>query len=103
AESRPHLEAAAAALEDDPIGRLALAECLLAAGEPDAALRALGPRPSRAAERERWGFLRGRVEESRGRIDRAIATWQAELGPDGQDREALYHFGQALVRRGEEP
>jgi tetratricopeptide (TPR) repeat protein len=102
AEARPHLESAMAALEDDPIGRLALAECRLTAGELDAAEAALGSEPSPGAGRGRWWFLRGRIEEARDQTDRAIDAWRHTASPSSQDREALYHLGQVLIRRGKE-
>jgi tetratricopeptide (TPR) repeat protein len=100
AEARSHLEAAMAALEDDAIGRLALGECRLAGGDLDGAEQALSREPERGLERNRYGFLRGRVAEERGELDRAIEFWRGASGEDSRDKEAIYHLGQTLVQRG---
>jgi tetratricopeptide (TPR) repeat protein len=101
-EARRDLEAAFEALDDDPVGRLALADCRLAARESDAAEAALGPEPTttRRSISDRWWFLKGRVEQARGRHDAAVEAWRHATGPGSHDREALYNLGQALVRKG---
>ncbi len=100
AEARPLLEAAAPAIEDDPIGRVALAECRLATGDLAGVDAALGPEPAPGPERARWRLIRGQVEESRGSIDLAIAEYRKALDANPDDRVVLYRLGQALVRRG---
>ena len=50
AEALPHLEAAAMAFDEDPLGRFALAECRLALGIPVDDVSVLGSPPSRAAD-----------------------------------------------------
>ena len=100
AEARPLLEKAAIEIEDDPIGRLALAECLLTTGEIEAAEAALGSKPQRQDDLTRWWYLKGRIEEARHQIDRALAAWQKVTAPGTLDGEALYHVAQALVRQG---
>ncbi|HEX8202378.1 MAG TPA: tetratricopeptide repeat protein, partial [Isosphaeraceae bacterium] len=102
AEARPHLEAAAAALEDDPMGRFALAECRLLLGAPATEIdAALGPEPDAPSDRARWWLLRGRAAEARGESERADACWRRAAAADPGDHIAQYRLGQALVRRGE--
>lgn len=105
ADALPHLAAAAAALEADPTGRLALAECRLALrqvpGKDETDEAFLGPRPDRPADLARWWVLRGRLEEGRGRADEAIACLRKAVEVKPDDRIARYRLGQALVHRGE--
>ena len=100
AEARARLEAAAPAIEGDPIGRAALAECLIEAGRPDAAAAALGPRPAAGPALARWWHLKGRAEEVRGRTEGATAAWREAIRADPDDRGSLYRLGQALARAG---
>jgi tetratricopeptide (TPR) repeat protein len=99
-EARPDLEAAIAALENDPVGRLALAECQAAEGELVAAETTLGREPERPADRARWWLLRGVIHEARGQIGEAIASWRRSIAIDPNQRAVLYQLGQALVRQG---
>ncbi len=100
AEARPFLESAAAAIDDDPVGRLALAECRVATGDPDAAEAALGPEPTRPADLARWWLIKGSIHEAKGRMDQAIACWKKSIEVNPDDRAVLYRLGQALVRQG---
>ncbi len=101
AEARPYLEAAVPAIEDDPIGRVALAECRLSTGDLAGVETALGTEPARPSDRAPWWVMKGQAEEARGRLDRAIAGYRKALESDPDDRTALYRLGQALARRGE--
>jgi tetratricopeptide (TPR) repeat protein len=100
-EARSDLEAAAAALEGDPVGRLSLAECRLLLGDPTAVPEALGPEPERPDHRARWWVLRGMAADARGEGGEALACWRSAVAADDRDRDAHYRLGQALRRRGE--
>ena len=101
AEARPHLEAAVPEIEDDPIGRIALAECRLATGDLAGVEPALGAEPARGADRASWWLVKGQVEEARGRADAAIAAYRNGREANADDRKVLYRLGQALARKGE--
>ena len=100
AEARPDLEASSRGIEDDPLGRSALAECLLEIGSLDGTDGALGPEPSRPIDRTRWWVVRGQLEEARGRTEPALDAYREALRARPDDRKALYRLGQALVRLG---
>jgi tetratricopeptide (TPR) repeat protein len=102
AEARPHLEAAAAAFENDPAGELALAECQIATADLDAAEKTLGPgSPAKRPDQEaRWWFLRGDLHDARGHTALALASWQHTLAIDPRNRAAHYRVGQALISLG---
>ncbi|MFO0908917.1 MAG: FG-GAP-like repeat-containing protein [Isosphaeraceae bacterium] len=103
ADAQSDLEAASRTVDDDPAGRITLAECHLAARALDESEQALGAEPpiTQPRLRERWWLLVGRIDEARGEIDNAIEAWGHATGPESHEREALYALGQALVRRGE--
>ncbi|MFO0888160.1 MAG: FG-GAP-like repeat-containing protein [Isosphaeraceae bacterium] len=100
-EALPHLKAAAAALEDDPEGRFALAECLLQLGMPVREDEVLGPAPESAAERSGWWLNRGRLAESLGRDDETVKAYREAVSLNPQNREALFRLGRLLGRLGQ--
>ena len=58
-EALPHLETAALSLENDPTGRLALAECRISMGLPDDPVETLGPCPADETDAACWWLYRG--------------------------------------------
>ena len=100
AEARADLEESARVFEDDPVGRLALADCRLESGDLSGIEDALGPPPRRADLLGRWWVVRGQVERDRGRLSEAIDCWKAAAAADPQNRVARYQVGQALVSLG---
>jgi tetratricopeptide (TPR) repeat protein len=100
AEALPYLETAAARFENDPIGRLALADCLVERGDLGAAEKTLGTKPTRPDDLARWWLLRGEILAARGKTDEAIACWRSSSEAAPFDRSVLYRLGQALVRYG---
>ena len=100
ADARPFLESAAAAIDDDPVGWLALAECQVAQGDLDAAEATLGPQPDRPTDLARWWLIKGEIREAKGRAGEAIACWKKSIDVGPNDRSVLYRLGQALVRQG---
>jgi tetratricopeptide (TPR) repeat protein len=101
AEALPHLEAAAAAFSEDPLGRFALAECRLALGSPVDDPSLLGPPPSPAADAARWWVLRGRLAEVRGRDEEALDDLRRAISLDPRNAEGHFRLGQVLLRRGD--
>ncbi|WZO95934.1 FG-GAP-like repeat-containing protein [Isosphaeraceae bacterium EP7] len=101
AEALPHLQAAAAAFEDDPGGRFALAECRRMLGSPEVDPALLGPEPLGTSDRARWWLLRARLDEARGRPADAEADLTHVLEIDAGHREAHYRLGQLLRRSGD--
>jgi tetratricopeptide (TPR) repeat protein len=100
AEARADLEESARVFEDDPVGRLALADCRIESGDLSGIEDALGPPPRRADLLGRWWVVRGQVERDRGRLSEAIDCWKAAAATDPQNRVARYQLGQALVGLG---
>jgi tetratricopeptide (TPR) repeat protein len=100
AEARADLEDAARMFEGDPVGRLALAECLIASNDLAGIEDALGPPPLRPDLLGRWWALRGQVERDRGRMPDAIACWRSAAAADPQNRVARYQLGLALAGLG---
>ncbi len=101
ADALPHLEAAAEALSNDPVGRFALAECLLALGRFQGDESILGPRPEQPADAARWLVFRGRLQEALGRPDDALKSLRDAVAANPRDREAHYRLGQFLNRTGQ--
>jgi tetratricopeptide (TPR) repeat protein len=101
AEALPFLARAAETLENDPVGRFALAECRMAKGESVHELSALGTVPSDPADAARWWVLRSRLEEAWGEPEAALASLKAAIAANPDSREAHFRYGQALARRGE--
>ena len=89
------------AFEDDPVGRIALAECRLAARDLDAIEGALGFEPTSKNLRADWWRMKGQAEEARERTGQAVQYYQKALEANPDDRASLYRLGQALARRGE--
>jgi tetratricopeptide (TPR) repeat protein len=102
-DALPYLEQAASGLERDPVGRFALAECRLLLGRFDGDPAILGPAPERPVDQARWWVLRGRIEESQGRIDDAIQSLNRAVEAFPDDREAHFRLGQLLARQGDGP
>jgi thioredoxin-like negative regulator of GroEL len=100
AESLPHLEAAAAALGNDPVGRFALAEARLALGTFRGDESILGRCPTPTADAARWWTLRGRLQEALGRAAEVEASYREAVRLNPEDAEAHYRLGQLLERRG---
>jgi tetratricopeptide (TPR) repeat protein len=101
AEAFPHLEAAALAFDDDPLGRFALAECRMALGDSRNDLAILGDPPDRPADAARWWVFRARLAEAWGLDNEALASLRTAVAHDHRNTEALHRLGRALVRRGE--
>ena len=101
-DARPDLEAAARELDHDPLGRVALAECRVAAGDLDGVATALGTEPTDDKRLlARWWLVRTQVDEARGQFDQALVHARNALGANPDDRTALYRVGQLLVRAGQ--
>jgi tetratricopeptide (TPR) repeat protein len=100
-EALPHLEAAAVAFENDPVGRFALAECRIGLGISSDELSILGAQPGRAVDAARWWVFRSRLAEARGENAEVLASLQSAVNADPRNAEAQYRLGQALIRRGE--
>jgi thioredoxin-like negative regulator of GroEL len=101
AEALPHLEAAAAAFEDDPTGRFALAECHMALGISGDDLSILGTPPARGLDAARWWVFRGRLAEAWGRADDMSESLRQAVSADPENSEAQYRLGQAMTGRGD--
>ena len=99
-EALPHLETAARSLVNDPFGRFALAECLIMLGKPVNAEEILGPVPDEPVNAAQWWLFRGRLEESTGRSDRAVTSFERAVARNPENREAHFRLGQALKRLG---
>jgi len=101
AEALPHLEAAATALEEDPLGRFALAECWMALGIAVDDLSLLGSPPCGAADKARWWVLRSRLAEVRGGDEETLENLRNAVSADPRNAEAHYRLGQVMIRRGD--
>jgi tetratricopeptide (TPR) repeat protein len=101
AQALPHLEAAAAAFEGDPLGRFALAECRISLGISGDDLSILASPPSRAVDAARWWVLRSRLAEAWGKDSDALESLHKALITDPRNAEAHYRLGQAMIRRGD--
>jgi tetratricopeptide (TPR) repeat protein len=99
AEARPYLEASAARFDNDPVGRLALAECQIALSDLDAAETTLGTRPQGHGEEARWWLLHGDLQAARSRTDEAALSWRRAVEIDPAQRPAHYRLAQALIRQ----
>jgi tetratricopeptide (TPR) repeat protein len=100
-EALGHLEAAARAIDDDPLGRFALAECRMALGISSDDLSILGEPPARAADAARYWVLRGRLAEAWKRASDALESLTRAVAADARNSEAQYRLGQLLLRRGD--
>jgi tetratricopeptide (TPR) repeat protein len=100
AEALPHLEAAAKGLTEDLSGRLALAECRIMLGKPVDLDDILGQKPRQPIDEAQWWLIRGRIEESIGRLELAASSFERSLALNAQDREAHFRLGQLLTRLG---
>jgi tetratricopeptide (TPR) repeat protein len=101
AEALPHLEAAALAFENDPVGRFAWAECRMALGDAGGDLGIMGTPPSRAVDAARWWMFRGRLAEAWGCQEAALESFKQAAAANPKSSEAHHRLGQALVRRGD--
>jgi tetratricopeptide (TPR) repeat protein len=95
-----HLEAASNSLRNDPTGRFAVAECLIALGEPVVGDEVLGPEPEQPADAASWWVYHGRIEEALGRVESAATSFKhaSELQP--VNRESHFRLGHVLERLG---
>lgn len=100
-EALQHLEAAAARLTDDPLGRFALAECRLASGGKPPGVEILGARPIDPAEAARWLTLRARLQDLAGEQDKALLSLSEACQTNRSDPEAQHRLGQALAANGD--
>lgn len=101
AEAHIDLEFAADRLADDPVGRLALGDCLLALGKLDALPERLGPAPDSPIMLGRWWLLKGQAEAAKGKTDQAIDAWREAVSADPESGSAQYQLGRALATRGQ--
>jgi tetratricopeptide (TPR) repeat protein len=101
AQALPHLEAAAAAFENDPVGRFALAECRISLGISADDLSILATPPSRAVDAARWWVLRSRLAEAWGKDAAVTESLQKAVIADPRNAEARYRLGQAMTRHGD--
>ncbi len=100
ADALPHLEAAARQVTNDPFGRFALAECRIMTGQRVELEDALGPRPQQPVDESEWWLLRGRIEETTGQPQRAVASFERSLALNALNREAHFRMGQVLKQLG---
>jgi tetratricopeptide (TPR) repeat protein len=98
AEALLQLEAAARLLENDPIGRFALAECRILVGQPVNVEDVLGSIPDRSSDAAQWWLFRGRIEETAGFLERAVSSFDRAVALQPEGREAHFRLGQALQR-----
>ncbi len=101
AEALPHLEAAALAFDEDPLGRFALAECRMALRLPVKGPAPLGSPPSRAADRARWWVLKSRLAEAQGRDEESLEDLRQAVATDPMNAQGHFRLGRALIRRGD--
>jgi tetratricopeptide (TPR) repeat protein len=99
-EALPHLEAAARLLVNDPLGRFALAECRILLGKPVEIDEWLGQIPEDPLDAALWWLIRGRIEETTGMLDRAVASFERAVALEPEGREPHFRLGQLLKRLG---
>jgi tetratricopeptide (TPR) repeat protein len=98
----PHLEAAAGSLADDPIGRLALAECRAQLGLPVELPEVLGTIPDPPADASRWWAFLGQLLEAEGRLDEALESYREAVALNPEAAEAHHRLSQALAASGDD-
>jgi tetratricopeptide (TPR) repeat protein len=98
----PHLEAAATAIDQDPMGRFALAECRMALGISADELSILGAAPARPVDAARWWVLRARLAEAWGRRAEQKKSLRNAVDADPRNSEARFRLGQLLIREGDQ-
>ncbi|WP_169980163.1 FG-GAP-like repeat-containing protein [Tautonia rosea] len=101
-EALPHLEAAAEALVDDPLGRFSLAECRTQLGLPVTLPDDLGPIPESPADAARWWLFLGRLQEADA-PEAAADHYREALAANPLSAEAHHRLSQVLARLGEDP
>jgi enediyne biosynthesis protein E4 len=99
-EALPHLEAAARLLVDDPVGRFALAECRILLSKSVEIDAVMGRMPEQSNDAAQWWLLRGRVEETTGLLEQAVASFENAAALQEEGREAQFRLGQLLKRMG---
>jgi tetratricopeptide (TPR) repeat protein len=99
-QALPYLEAAARDLVNDPLGRFALAECRIMIGQPVTVDDVLGPPPEQPIDASQWWLFRGRIEETTGLPELAVASFERALQLHPDDHEAHFRLGQVLKRLG---
>jgi tetratricopeptide (TPR) repeat protein len=97
-EALAHLEAAAGQLENDPLGRFALAECRILVGQPAEIEKVFDSIPDGSSDAAQWWLLRGRIEESTGQAERAVGSFERTVALQPESREAHFRLGQTLKR-----
>jgi tetratricopeptide (TPR) repeat protein len=99
-QALPHLEQAARVLVNDPFGRYALAECMIILGRQVDADTILGPRPEDPVAQSQWWLFHGRIEQTSGHSEQAIASFERAAALNSENREAHFRLGQVLNRLG---
>jgi tetratricopeptide (TPR) repeat protein len=99
-EALPHLEAAASQVTNDPIGRFALAECRIMAGQSVDPDGVLGLRPQETIAAAQWWLFRGRIDESTGQPQRAAASFEQSLALHPENREVHFRLSQIQKQLG---
>ncbi|QDV38638.1 FG-GAP-like repeat-containing protein [Tautonia plasticadhaerens] len=98
----PHLEAAASGLVDDPIGRLALAECRAQLGLPVELPGAMGTIPDPPADASRWWVSLGQLQQAEGRPGDALESFRRAVALNPESPEAHHRLSQELSRSGDD-
>ena len=101
-EALPHLEAAASGLADDPIGRLALAECRAQLGLPVDLPEAMGTIPAPPADASRWWAFLGQLQQAEGGVEDALASYRRAVELNPESPEAHHRLSQALAASGDD-
>lgn len=102
AEAFPHLDAAARALSDDPLGRFALAEARLQLGERVSIPEDLGPEPTDSPpDAARWWLFRARLEEANQSQSDSLASLRRAAELDPNSYEIRFRLADALARAGD--
>jgi tetratricopeptide (TPR) repeat protein len=100
AEALNHLSAAARSLENDPVGRLALAECQIVLGRSINVDETLGLRPDQPGNAASWLVVRARLEEALGQPEAAIGSLTEALRLQSDVKEGHFRLGHLLVSLG---
>jgi tetratricopeptide (TPR) repeat protein len=103
AEALPHLKATAAAFDDDPLARFALAECQMRLGVTVQDVSILGNPPAGPVDAARYWVLRSRLLEVLGRDKELLENLQKAVTCDPRNAEAHYRLGRVMLRRGDRP
>ncbi|WP_152049397.1 FG-GAP-like repeat-containing protein [Tautonia marina] len=99
-EALPHLEAAAEALVDDPLGRFSLAECRAQLGLPVRLPEDLGSIPDPPADAARWWLFLGRLQETES-PEAAVESFRNAVALNPESAEAHHRLSQSLAAVGD--